>query len=85
MFKLTGVPVNIHRGQSLGAICVGDSVSVAVPASGPLEVEQFAVVGLNSAPECAMINRVNIVDVGVDVMGPRRVVDASLDELSCGQ
>ena len=85
MFKLTGVPVNIHRGQSLGALCVGDPVPVSVPASVPLKVEQLAVVGLNSAPEGAMINRANVVNVGVDVMGPRGVVDASLDKLPRGQ
>ena len=79
--KLTWVPIDVKWRRSLGTSCVGDPVPIAVPAPCPLEVEQLTIVWLDPAPEGAVINRTNVVHVGVDVVGPRGVVDARLDEL----
>ena len=81
----TRIPINIHRRQSLGTPCVGDPIPIAVPAPSPLEVEQLAVVGLDPAPEGAVIDRANVVNVSVDVMGPFVMVDARPDEVPRGQ
>ena len=84
---LAWIPIDVHWIQIVvGRPDVSADLSVAHVArvGAVVEMKQVAVVSgvrLNPAPEGAVINRTNVVHVGVDVVGPRGVVDARLDEL----